>query len=168
MKIQDKEGKHSPFDVAAGLAALLLADGKYVKYEPLIPPRVPNLKFTIHTGERVDDWQGPPRLFYHCGSCGQSGHWTGPTAHLTQIVHHCGVHETCPPDVAKDYQARRRVWESRSRNKRQLRPELGASAAVIAHRDQLEAERLGYKSRETLIAEAKRGCALNPSAKVGV
>jgi hypothetical protein len=166
MKIQDKEGKHSPFDVAAGLADILLREGNFVKYEPPVKPQIPNLKWTVLRGQRVDDYEGSPRLFYSCSSCSQHGVMTGPTAHLSQIVHHCGVHEKCPPDVAKDYQARRLNWESRSRNKRQPRPELGASAATIAHCDQLDNERLGYKGRETMIAELKRGCVLNPS-KVG-
>jgi hypothetical protein len=59
MKLQDKEKKHPPFDVPAGLAEALLAQG-YVKIEPATPKPTPNLQWAARPGIREQDYQHPP------------------------------------------------------------------------------------------------------------
>jgi hypothetical protein len=112
MKLQDVEHKHPPFDVAAGLAASLLATGKCVKFVKPEPPKLfANTKWVTRRGPRVEDYEHAPEIVYSCSSCGNRGHMTGPTAHRTQVFRHCHTVEAVPEDVRKRYAELRHNWE---------------------------------------------------------
>jgi hypothetical protein len=127
MKLQDKERKHAPFDVAAGLAEALLAQG-YVKIEPEIKRPTPNAQWAARPGVREGDYQGPPKLFYSCSACGNL-HTTESqkgTAHISAEFRHCGVVDRCPEDVAAKYQELFNEWKSRSRKSNTKKPAVSA------------------------------------------
>jgi len=100
MELQDKERKHEPFDCAAGMAAGLFASGAFIKVKPVIKQAIPNTTWEIRAGEKVE-W--PPYLYCFCATCASRQHSEGPTVHKTAKFLHCGVVESCPPEIAKHY-----------------------------------------------------------------
>jgi len=157
MKLQDKERKHPPFDVAAGLAAALLAQG-YVKVEPEIKRPTPNAQWAARPGVREQDYQHPPLVAYSCSTCGVKGYCESQkgTAHRSAEVRHCGVVDRCPADVAARYREIFADWKSRSR-----RPKTAVSGSTPSALNRA----FGLRSREELIAEAVAGARVTSSTK---
>jgi hypothetical protein len=119
MKVQDKEQKHPPFDVAAGMAAGLLADGRYVKVEPVIKKPIPDLRWFARKGNFVGGSFYPPFIWAHCPSCGGKWQSEGPSITTTLVIRHCGATETVPPGIAAEYDdLRRKYYKSTSRRTR--------------------------------------------------
>ena len=116
MKLQDPMKQHPPFDVAVGAVQMYLNKG-YTKVEPTTAKPIPNSKCGLKLGTRVEDYQYPPMLFWSCSTCG-GRHWTEieiGTAHKTSIARHCGVVETCPPEIAAQYEKIFAEWHSRKK-----------------------------------------------------
>jgi len=127
LKLQDKECKHPAFDVAAGLAEALLAQG-YVKVESEIKRPTPNAQWAARSGIREGDYQHPPVLFYNCSTCGNL-HTTESqkgTAHTSAEFRHCGTVDRCSDDVAAKYEELFKEWKSRSRSSNTKKPSVSA------------------------------------------
>src|SRR5712672_4218228 len=117
MKIVDVQEKHQPFDVASGLAESLIAQGTHKQFIKLDPAPLPNTRWSVREGDRVEDYIHPPQIWYSCSSCGNKGFMEGPNCHRTQKFFHCLVQEQVPPAVQQQYADLRKAWEKRFRRK---------------------------------------------------
>lgn len=74
-------------------------------------------KWFVREGSRVEDYQYSPMVYVSC-SCGLKQHTESERGTANEAVaRHCGVNETCPPDVAAQYLKVFGEWKSRSRQK---------------------------------------------------
>ena len=161
MKLQDPQKAFPPFDVAAGMAQVLLRQG-YIEIKPSEPvkPIVP-LKWWVADGFIQGDYQHPPVIRYKCGQCmsnpGEASSQVG-TAHKSVKVLHCGQKGVmCPPDVAAQYEKAFAAWKARSTK----RPVEKVSAVL----PRVSPEGVvRYKSREELILEAQMAVAKQKGA----
>lgn len=158
MLIQDIDKKFPPFHEPAAKAAYLIDTGKFVRFVEPTPELKPNLVWAVKPGPRVEDYEYPPYIHYCCAKCGQASMTSGPNA-AGQLVRHCGLVETAPAHIAEKFTEMRTKYWARSTKKQPPQP--GSNKAVDARLDQLVAERLGYKSRDVLIAEAQAALASN-------
>jgi hypothetical protein len=150
MKLQDPLKQHPPFDVAAGLATALIAQG-FLEVKQIVPAKpYAELKWHVSPGPIEGDYQFPPRLFHSCGGCGVRGMTESSqgTAHKSTKVYHCGERGLmCPPDVAAQYEKAFAAWKARSKKPpvEKLSPVSPAYFLRAA----------GIKSKDQLILEAK-------------
>jgi hypothetical protein len=49
----------------------------------------------------------PPYLLVSCSTCGNNQQGEGPTVHKTGKFLHCRIVESCPTDIAKQYEKAR-------------------------------------------------------------
>ena len=109
------------------------------------------MTWSVREGDRVGDYQYPPRLWHSCAVCG-AGYTDSQvgTAHKTVRAFHlppCGQRpETCPLSVAMQYEGMFKAWKSRSKRP----PVEKISAASPAH----HVRAFGLKSKDELILEA--------------
>jgi hypothetical protein len=149
MKLQDPKKEFPPFDVAAGMAQVLLRQGytEVKTFEPAKP--YPVLKWWVSPGAIEGDYQHAPTLRHSCGVCGVRGETssTQGTAHKSAKIYHCGIPGLmCPKDVAEQYTKAFDAWKARSRK----RPVEKVSTETPAH----QVRAYGLKSRNELIHEA--------------
>jgi hypothetical protein len=149
LKLQDPQKAFPPFDVAAGMAQVLLRQG-YIEIKTIVPPKPrAELKWFVREGERVDDYQYPPRLFHSCGVCGVKGmtESTQGTAHKSAKVYHCFERGLmCPPDVAERYVKAFATWKARS--KKPPVPKISVASPAYQVRT------VGLKTKQELIEDA--------------
>ncbi len=112
MKLIDKDEKHPPFDCASGMAEGLLATGNFKVYTPPEKPkRTQDLVWKVFEGQTIEGIVDPPFITYHCNTCSNNGHISGPTAHKTQVARCCGTFSKVPDHIADQYVALRKKWE---------------------------------------------------------
>lgn len=157
-KLIDIEGKHPPFDCAAGMAEGLLASGKFKRYEPVTAQQKhQDIQWGVRLGHRYEDVRDAPCITYNCRSCGNGGFLTGPTCHKTQVARCCGGVTPVPRDIAEQFAKLRKAWEpnhrayleskERARKEKELKDRL-----VLQEENRLLAAKLRMQSRppETL------------------
>jgi hypothetical protein len=148
VKIQDPLKQHPPFDIAVGQWPIYSEKG-YIEIKPAQSVRpAGQLNWWVADGPIVGDYQYAPMLRFSCGECKTKGEVESPrgTAHQTTKVFHCGLHgQTCPANVAADYERKFAAWKARSK-----KPPV---EKVSPHTPAYLVSKLGLKSREQLIAE---------------
>ena len=142
MKVQDLERKHPPFDVASGLAEIMLKRGEVVQVIPEAKPkRVPDVHFyTCREDTRTVDFEKPPALTWRCNTCSQAGLQKGPNAHKLPVHCQCGT-TPIPEKIGADYQAALAAYNRRF--KRNTKPVVVAPMDPARVRAILEAKMRG-------------------------
>jgi hypothetical protein len=106
-------GSDRAYHVPIESARKFIAAGLAVSAEPT-PPKYPrNMKFVLI----VADDNISPIIRYSCG-CGAFGIMSGPLAHKTQKIGHCGIQEGPSAAVVAQYEARlkrKAAWIDRNR-----------------------------------------------------
>jgi hypothetical protein len=93
---------HTEFHVEHSLASILLAiPNTPIEIPPAPAPRAlsPQSTFTINESLTV----GGPVLHATCRNCKNVMNAWGPTAHVTQKFHHCGIAEDVPAEIQRAY-----------------------------------------------------------------
>ena len=105
MKVQS--GTSEPFEIARGLAEILIAEGKVHAYAEPVAKKNPDAKFGFNRCQ----YDGEPYITATCKGCDNRTRFTGPTAHRTQVFRHCGVTDRIPQDIAAEYERARKAWK---------------------------------------------------------
>jgi hypothetical protein len=107
-------GSNRPYHVPTESARKFIAAGlavEVVQAGPNLTPR--NMKWVVVLTEDGLN----PVINYVCG-CGANGYISGPTAHKTQKVGHCGIQEAPPEDIVatcEHYMRRKNAHNERTR-----------------------------------------------------
>jgi len=107
--VRTNEVYHAPLKAAQNQ----IAHGIAVSAEPPAPKFPRNMKFVL----MLADDNISPIIKYSCG-CGAFGIISGPLAHKTQKIGHCGIQEAPSADVVAQYEARlkrKAAWIERKR-----------------------------------------------------
>jgi hypothetical protein len=105
--VKVQAGTSQPFEVARGLAEILIAEGKVHAYSEPVAKKIPDAKFGLNR----DQYDGEPYITATCTGCDNRTRFTGPTAHKTQVFRHCGVTDRIPQDIAEQYERARQNWK---------------------------------------------------------
>jgi len=107
MKLVDKSRKHPPFDAPSGLAEALIAAGTAEKYEEPAPKKLPpDTEWrVVREPMRCNDGVSfnSSYISARCHTCQQAIQMSGPTCHRTQQFRHCGIAESVPDNIAREY-----------------------------------------------------------------
>jgi len=98
MRLQDKEHRHPPFDVAPGLGHMLVKLGVAEPFvNPKSLPKSANTRWGITEPRLAAGQTVGPGVSYSCGSCLQSGVIGGTYASFKFC--HCGICEPVPEHI---------------------------------------------------------------------
>jgi hypothetical protein len=123
MLIKNLDGKSEPYHVAQGVGQALIAAGVAELHTPFEPAKLPNTTWKATEGYRGPDHVEAPVIHYSCSSCGIRGTMSGPSCEKTQKFHHCGVAESVPEDVQRQFRVLRIGWE---RTHKKQKPQVSA------------------------------------------
>jgi hypothetical protein len=130
VKLKDGSIQHLQSDTAKALIKLGLAE----QYSAPKSEVRHATSWAVRPGERVEDWQGPPRINFHC-ACGVKGFTRGsvpvynrvgesirPGAkqyeYLPFVMKHAdGAEESIPGEIMGEFLRLYKAWQARSRRK---------------------------------------------------
>lgn len=114
IKLVNGETQHCDSAIGRALVAAKLAE----EIPNTIQRPAPTSKWYVREGARVEDYQYPPQLCISCG-CGMRQYTESEkgTAHKTAEARHCGIVDTCPANVAAQYEQIYAAWKSRPRKR---------------------------------------------------
>ncbi|MGB2679464.1 MAG: hypothetical protein WAN12_20460 [Candidatus Acidiferrum sp.] len=120
MKVQDIERKHPPFDIASGLAEIMLRRGEVVQVIPEPKPKpIPNGVWSVQEGQVVGDFRYPPALHFHCSSCGLSMAGNpSPDRLPMQCANHCEIKQRPTEEVCAKYLEARAAYYAKAKRNR--------------------------------------------------
>jgi hypothetical protein len=111
-------GSHTQYHVPIEVGKKLVASGlavEIVKDQGPFWPR--DMKWNVSQPEVNGDYLEYPIIRYRC-SCGAAGFISGPTAHKTQKIGHCGIQESPCPSVVAQYEEFLKQRAAMSKKKR--------------------------------------------------
>jgi hypothetical protein len=108
VKYVDGTTAHVHPDMGRGLIAAKLAE----EIIPVVKKPIPNIQWAARRGNRVDDTEEPPFIYSYCSTCGHKGITTGPTAHLTTQIRHCGTVDLVPTHIGKQFKELRAPFDA--------------------------------------------------------
>ena len=144
--------------IDAGLADEVVSDHEVQQRKLKEQKKGPNTTWRAVRGQISGDYEEQPFIYHYCSTCGQSGYFTGRSAHLTQVFRHCGVAEQPPRDVVERYVT---LWNTREKRKRVGKPITLPSARV----DQTLAAVRGVKTHEQLVVDLQAAIAMAAAKK---
>jgi hypothetical protein len=118
MKLIDPQGLHPAFDVPAGLAAALKAQGYKEVVEPVKAETLVTVSWSVQRGRFIGDYECPPLITYSASN-GNKGYCESQvgTAHKTVKVRAGGRWHYCPSHVAEEYERLFAEWAAKSKKR---------------------------------------------------
>ena len=111
MLIENVDKKSAPYHVAKGLGDALISSGVARAVVPdAAPAPVPNTKWRVTDPGIFSGYHAPPEISHSCSTCGTRGRMSGQTPEQSQAFVHCGVFEKVPPEIQKEFRAKRDQW----------------------------------------------------------
>jgi hypothetical protein len=116
MLIRHKDGKevHVQNEVGRALVAANLAT-EILSTKPTKPMQ-PS-QWAVGLGRMVGDYECPPYIYAYCPNCGFKQTSEGPTAHKTCVFRHCGLGESVPAHIQREYEVALNAYKAKSRKK---------------------------------------------------
>jgi len=109
--IENVDGKTPPYHVQSGIGKALIAAGVARESVALIPAKFPQTTWQAREGYRGVDYVESPIIAFSCSSCGQKGHFSGPSCEKTQRFYHCNTAEEVPSDIQRTFRTLRIAWD---------------------------------------------------------